>query len=98
MSERRVRLDELDASSREVHGSEEGRREGKGQDRGADVVTEAGQRQLLRPGATADGRRCLVDLADRPARARVIAAARPFGPAPTTTASSLGVVTGRRSG
>ena len=42
MGERRVGLDELDASRRQVHGSKEGRRERERQDRGADVMTESG--------------------------------------------------------
>ncbi len=61
MGERRVGLDELDASRRQVHGSKEGRRERERQDRGADVVTESRQRQLLGPRATAHGRRRLED-------------------------------------
>ena len=53
----------------------------------AHVVDEAGQESLFGPRAAAHLAGCFHHQHERPARARVIAAASPFGPAPTTTAS-----------
>ena len=53
------------SASGQVDGLEERRGEGERQDRRADVVAEAGERQLLGPGAAAHPRCRLVD-ADRP--------------------------------
>ena len=62
-----------------------------GMDRRADVVAEAGERQLRGPRRRRRSSRPPRRRAtERPARASVIAAARPFGPDPTTTASGDG--------
>ena len=70
----RQRLQERRGERERVHGR-------------ANVVLESGQSQLGGAGASSDRRGGLDDQEHRPARARVMAAARPLGPAPTTMAS-----------
>ena len=52
-----------------------------------DIVPEAGQRQLGRARPPPIVAAASITSTDRPARARVTAAASPFGPAPMMTAS-----------
>ena len=60
-----------------------GEAERQRQDRRADVVAEPGERQLLRSASRRRScRRPRTTRTDRPARARVMAAASPFGPGP----------------
>ena len=88
MRERRRWLNPLEPVRAQRQAAEERRGDGERVDGGADVVREAGQRELRGPKAAAQRRR-------RPHAARVlipawastIAAASPLGPDPTTTAS-----------
>ena len=62
MADRRIGLDDLDATRRKVDRAEERRGEGQRQDRRADVVAVAGERQFLGPRPTPDRRGRLVDV------------------------------------
>ena len=78
----RVRVQELDASCREVHGPEERRGDREGQDRRADVVPEPGEGQFLGACPAAGRRGRLVD-ADRASGTRQGDRRRqPVGPGP----------------
>ena len=79
-------LDQLEPVLGQRQLAQERRRQRGRVDGRADVVDEAGQRQLRRAAAAADRLRApRAPRTERPARARAIAAARPFGPAPTTS-------------
>ena len=88
VGERGRRMDQLQPVLGEGRLAEERRPERHRMDRRADVVDEARPRQLGRARSRRRSSRSPRRTStDRPARARTIAAARPLGPEPTTTAS-----------
>ena len=78
------------ARDRPAGAFQERRRHGERMNGRADVVEEAGEGQGRGPGPAADRRRGLDHQDGEPFRASVMAAARPFGPEPTTTPSYRG--------
>jgi hypothetical protein len=89
MRERRGRVDELEAVRGERQRLQERREHHQRVDGGADVVDEARLGELERARGAADRRLGLEDAHRAAGAASVMAAARPFGPEPMTTASSV---------
>ena len=82
MGQADVGMDPVQAVTFERQRPEEGQTSGWTAEQGSSA--EPRKRQLRRPGATAHGRRRLVDPDARPRPASVTAAASPLGPAPTS--------------
>ena len=80
LGDRGVRMEELDAVGREVHGPEERRGDREGQDRRADVVPEAGEGQFLGSCPATGRRRRLVDPDRAPGTGQGDRCRQPVGP------------------